>query len=355
MAAGGQGESVLLPITMIFAGCMSGIIAMEYVLKGDPQAGNLLSLTEILFVLLQSLPGRFECFRPKPFVAPFISHVQFTLLWSSMSILANYAFSYKISVTIFTLVRACNLIATVFVGRCFFGCRYNWMQLLCVCSVSVGIFMASTGEAKAISTPSASCAGCTDNPPVQSQTDSGVDAVDSLNVWAMGIAMLAFVQLLQGILGHIQSGFYKKFAHLAPKGELCDEYLFTSQIVALLPLMLLRENLGTAISSAVQSENAFMIPIPSRVLWLVLNCFANAVCLKGVFRTSSIVSPLTLTIILSVRKFLSIIVSVVWFENPWTVLHSVSVVLIFGGAFAYSQVPEGVMVQSEASSTKKAD
>jgi UDP-xylose/UDP-N-acetylglucosamine transporter B4 len=319
---------------------------MEYVLKGDPKAGNLLSLTEILFVLLQSLPGRFAGFRPKALVAPLISHLQFTLLWSTMSILANYAFSYKISVTIFTLVRSCNLIATVLLGRLFFGCRYNWMQIICVLSVSMGIFMASMGEAKTISSPSSSCTDCSNAPPPQSAAARG-EAQDSLSVWAVGIAMLAFVQLLQGVLGHVQSGFYKRYADLAPRGELCDEYLFTSQIVALVPLMLMREDLGAAISSAINSESALLVPAPSRVVWLLLNCIANAVCLKGVFRTSSIVSPLALTIILSVRKFLSIIVSIVWFKNPWTALHSVAVVLIFGGAFAYSQAPEGVRDKAE--------
>jgi len=321
---------------------MSGTIAMEYVLKGDPKAGNLLSLTEILFVLLQSLPGRFAGFRPKPLVAPFITHLQFTLLWSTMSILANYAFSYKISVTIFVLVRSCNVIATVLLGKLFFGCRYNWIQIVCVLSVSIGIFMASMGEARAVGAPSLGCADCSDTQSFQPDASTENKAHDSLHVWAVGIAMLAFVQLLQGILGHIQSGFYKNYANLASKSELCDEYLFTSQIVALVPLTLMWEDLGAAISAAIASEKALLGPLPSRIVWLILNCFANAVCLKGVFRTSSIVSPLTLTIILSVRKFLSIIFSVVWFRNSWTALHSMAVVLIFGGAFAYSQAPEGV-------------
>jgi len=203
-------------------------------------------------------------------------------------------------------------------------------------AVSVGVFLASMGEAKAISSPSANCVGCSDAPPANAVAEDD----GSLSVWATGIAMLAFAQFLQGVLGHTQAGFYKKYADLAPKGELCDEYLFASQVVALFPLFFLRENITTAAVSALQSPPMPFAPVPSRIGWLIVNCFANMICLKGVFRTSSIVSPLTLTIVLSVRKFLSVIVSIVWFSNPWTHWHSVSIVLIFGGAFAYSQAPE---------------
>ena len=38
----------------------------------------------------------------------------------------------------------------------------------------------------------------------------------------------------------------------------------------------------------------------------LLNNVAQTICLKGVFRASASVSPLALTIILSVRKFLSV-------------------------------------------------
>lgn len=39
----------------------------------------------------------------------------------------------------------------------------------------------------------------------------------------------------------------------------------------------------------------------------LLNNVAQTICLKGVFRASATVSPLALTIILSVRKFLSVV------------------------------------------------
>merc|ERR1712174_33421 len=97
-----------------------------------------------------------------------------------------------------------------------------------------------------------------------------------------------------------------------------------------------------AVRSAISSDPVPLLPvhIPSRIAWLFLNNVSQVVCLKGVFRASAALSPLALTIVLSVRKFLSVGFSILWFGNPWIFLHSVATVLIFGGAFAYSQVEE---------------
>jgi UDP-xylose/UDP-N-acetylglucosamine transporter B4 len=342
----------LVPVGMVFGGCMFAIFAMEFVLKGDPNSGNLLTLSAVLMVLFQSIPGRVQsvagAFRPKPLAAPLKSHMLFALLWVTMSVLANYSFAYKISVPIFTLVRSCNIIATVFLGWLIFGERYSMWQLVCVSAVSVGIFLASAGELMTL-TPvqPAACLDChtpsrIDPRDVDAGSDSSDPNSNEIATWFIGIAMLAFVQLTQGALGHIQAGFYKRYKDLAPKNELCDEYLFTSHVAALLPFLWMREDIIAATRSAFLSEPVpfLPVPVPSRVAWLLINNVSQTICLKGVFRTSASFSALSLTIILSVRKFFSVLVSIVWFSNPWTVFHSIATVLIFGGAFAYSQVPQ---------------
>eukprot|EP00913_Durusdinium_trenchii_P024175 g22697.t1 len=149
-------------------------------------------------------------------------------------------------------------------------------------------------------------------------------------------------------LGNVQSNYYRIYKDLAPKNELCDEFLFTSHIVALAPLFFLKEDIMAAAESAWFSEPLPLVPVPSRLAWLFINNVSQTICLKGVFRTSACVSPLALTIILSVRKFLSVVVSIVIFSNPWTILHSIATVLIFGGAFAYSQAPEARTAPAKA-------
>eukprot|EP00930_Biecheleria_cincta_P049478 TRINITY_DN34678_c0_g1_i1.p1 TRINITY_DN34678_c0_g1~~TRINITY_DN34678_c0_g1_i1.p1 ORF type:complete len:399 (-),score=51.67 TRINITY_DN34678_c0_g1_i1:41-1237(-) len=339
-------DGVSLSVGMIFAGCMLNVITTEYVLKGDPLAGNLLTLTEIAMVLVQKVPKRLSTVHKygfKPFVTPLTSHVQFTVLWSLMSVLANFAFAYKISIPIFTLIRSCNMIATVVLGWLCFKQRYTCIQLLCVVVVSVGIFLASLGEAMTLKkgVSSGSCTSCSQPSPPNSdaQLAGETEQEDELAIWLVGIGILAFVQLVQGLLGHIQSRFYKIYSNLASKDDLIDEFMFTSQIVALSPFLFMRNDIGAAAEGALNSDLVLGF-CPSRIAWIILGSIAQSVCLRGVFKTSAVVSPLTLTIVLSVRKFLTVIFSVLWFDNPWSHWHSIATLLIFGGVFAYSQAPD---------------
>ncbi|CAJ1345158.1 unnamed protein product, partial [Effrenium voratum] len=140
--------SAMLPFAMVFGGCMSAVIAMEYVLKANPKAGNLLSISEFAFVLVQSFPGRVDKAGLRPLRMPLQSHLHHAVLWVSMSVLANVAFGFNISVPIHTLFRSCNVIASVLLGYLVFGQLYSLKQLVCVLLITVGIFLGSVGDAK---------------------------------------------------------------------------------------------------------------------------------------------------------------------------------------------------------------
>lgn len=344
----------LAPFVMVFAGCMGAIVAMEYVLTADPNAGNLLTFTEFLFVFLQSIPGRLEpgTFRCRPLLASWTSHAMHGVLWTSMSILANYVFAFKISVPIHTLFRSCNVIASVIIGFLLFQQRYSVKQLVCVLFITVGIFCASIGDAQKFMGSSQSCVDCNHAPNVSTPSEHLADGegnstaavaednAQDLAIWATGIAMLVFVQMLQGSLGHLQAIYYKRFEERGPRGELADEFLFTSHVLAFLPVLVLWEDILMASHRALASPPVSeLLPVPRAIVWLILNNVFQVVCIKGVFRLVAHYEPLTVNITLSVRKFLSVLFSTIWFGNPWTHLHSAATVLIFGGVFAYSQVP----------------
>lgn len=344
----GQGKP-LLPFFMVFGGCMSSVIFMEYVLQGDPDAGNLLNATEFVFVLVQSIPGRLQPgtfsrgLRFRPFVAPWISHVQHALLWVSMSTLANYVFSFNIRIPIHTLFRSCNVIASVILGRLLFSQRYTLRQLVCVVVITVGIFLGSVGDAKkfaaAGSAPSTTCVDCGTASGAASAT-AGDGTWTELGKWSAGIAMLVCVQMLQATLGHVQAVLYRRYQKQGSREELSDEYLFTSHVASLLMILVLWSDIERSGRAALATPAvASWCPIPSRIGWMLLNNLGQLACIKGVFRLSAYYSPLTMNVTLSIRKFGSVLCSALWFGNPWTNLHSTGAVLIFGGVFAYSQSP----------------
>ncbi|CAJ1425568.1 unnamed protein product [Effrenium voratum] len=320
--------SAMLPFAMVFGGCMSAVIAMEYVLKANPKAGNLLSISEFAFVLVQSFPGRVDKAGLRPLRMPLQSHLHHAVLWVSMSVLANVAFGFNISVPIHTLFRSCNVIASVLLGYLVFGQLYSLKQLVCVLLITVGIFLGSVGDAKQFF-----CTDCGGLP-------GAAHGEEGFLRWSFGILLLVFVQLLQGFLGHTQAMLYRRHEGCGSKGELAEEFLFTSHVVSFLPFVFLWEDVAAAGRLAVASPPLFSwLPIPSQILFFTANNLCQLVCIKGVFRLSAHFSPLTVNITLSVRKFLSVVLSILWFGNPWTFLHSMATVTIFGGVFAYSQCP----------------
>mmetsp|Transcript_48648 Transcript_48648/g.122751 ORF Transcript_48648/g.122751 Transcript_48648/m.122751 type:complete len:357 (+) Transcript_48648:76-1146(+) len=331
-AAWGQpSDTPILPFIMVFGGCMSSIVFMEYVLKGDPEAGNFINATEFVFVLLQSIPGRLEpqTWRFRPLRATWLSHIQHAVLWVSMSTLANYVFAFNISVPIHTLFRSCNIIASLVLGFFFFGQRYSFRQIVFVLVITVGIFLASIGDAQKF----LSGATCNDCAPGSSSNMSS----EELGKWGVGIVMLVCVQLFQATLGHTQAVFYRRFQDKGSRDELADEYLFTSHIVSLLMILALWEDISRSARLAFATPVLHpLLPLPRRLAWMVLNNLTQLACIKGVFRLSANFSPLTVNVTLSVRKFLSVVLSAVWFGNPWTSLHSIATMMIFGGVFAYS-------------------
>ncbi len=77
------------------------------------------------------------------------------------------------------------------------------------------------------------------------------------------------------------------------------------------------------------------------ILWFLaaLNVLTQYICIAGVYSLQPVVSPLTLNIVLTVRKFLSLLLSIVAFQNTFTAAHWVGAALVLGGASVYGILP----------------
>lgn len=299
---------------------MSSIVSMEYILKYDDNAGNLVTCTEFVFVLLQCLPqyvivsSRGACLKPRK--ASDLSHLVHGVVWVTMSVLVNVAYGYNISVPIHTLFRSCNIVSSVIVGWLCFRETYKLSQLLSVALVTAGIFLATVGDATVLCTQCENgLLGALYNP------DQG------MLIWATGIAILLLVLSMQAFLGHLQRIFYDRYPNTS------EEYMFFSHMYALIPTFLMTQGLMGSLSKLSASPPfASWLPVPTGLMWLLANNVTQSVCIRGVFALSSVVSPLSVNLTLTVRKFSSVVFSVIWFRNPWTAFHSVATVCIFGGS-----------------------
>ena len=54
-------------------------------------------------------------------------------------------------------------------------------------------------------------------------------------------------------------------------------------------------------------------------------------------------SSLTVTLVLTLRKFGSLVFSLVYFKNPFTVAHWVGTIMVFLGTLIFTEVPQKVV------------
>lgn len=155
-----------------------------------------------------------------------------------------------------------------------------------------------------------------------------MESQQGLPPFSTGLAILFIAQVLSAIMGLYTEETYKEY------GPHWKENLFYSHLLALplfipfLPSMR-RQFLQLAASTPLglpTSERLSNLPpdlrkgldsihIPSQLAYLVMNVLTQYACIRGVNLLASAASALTVTIVLNVRKLVSLLLSIWLFGN----------------------------------------
>lgn len=85
--------------------------------------------------------------------------------------------------------------------------------------------------------------------------------------------------------------------------------------------------------------------LPTLWCYLLGNVSTQWVCSRGVFTLIGSTDALTTTLVITLRKFISLVLSIFYFGNPFTLQHWIGSILVFLGTYLYSLKPK----QSEQS------
>lgn len=260
-----------------------------------------------------------------------------------------------------TIFRSASLMVTLTLGALVFKHKYSRLQIFSCLLLTVGVLLATWADAQAKAASSASSTATTSaccgngasidaRPESAAATAAGADGGDggavlgsggaqqsdvSLWTWLFGVASLTFALVLSAVLGHVQSLAYKLH------GDAWEENLFYSHAFPL-PFFLL---FWSDISAHFQAwQTAPLIPVSwlglhfelSLTAMLVINVLFQYLCIRGVFLLQNVAGALTCTFVLTLRKFLSLLFSIYYFNNPFTTHHVVGTALVFFGAILYS-------------------
>lgn len=222
------------------------------------------------------------------------------------------------------IFRAGSLIANMIMGIIILRKRYEFSKYLSVFMISVGIVLCTIVSGSNVKS-----------------TQVNVDAVeqDSVTVlfwWGVGIALLTVALFISARMGLYQEVLYKRY------GKYPDEALFYTHLLPLPFFFLLYQNIydHTVIAT---STPVFTLPLvefdlPIQWIYLIANVLTQYLCISSVYVLTTECSSLTVTLIVTLRKFVSLLFSIVYFRNPFTNFHWIGTILVFLGTIIFTEV-----------------
>ncbi|XP_029553071.1 UDP-xylose and UDP-N-acetylglucosamine transporter isoform X2 [Salmo trutta] len=274
--------NTIFAVLLVFVGCCSNVVFLETLVREFPGCGNIVTFAQFAFIALEGFIFETNFGRKKPAIPMSQCDQQ---LCSQLQ--HRYAFAHDLQISM----------------------------------VSLGIFICTIMSAKQV------------NVGTKGSDDQGVYAFLH---WLIGIAMLTFALLMSARMGIFQETLYKQY------GKHSKEALFYNHCLPLPGFLLLSSDIYNHCVLFSQSTPV-EVPVIGQavpVLWLylLLNVITQYVCIRSVFILTTECASLTVTLVVTLRKFLSLIISILFFKNPFTAWHWVGTGVVFLGTLIYTEV-----------------
>uniref|UniRef100_A0A8C8C291 Solute carrier family 35 member B4 n=1 Tax=Oncorhynchus tshawytscha TaxID=74940 RepID=A0A8C8C291_ONCTS len=318
--------STIFAVLLVFVGCCSNVVFLETLVREFPGCGNIVTFAQFAFIALEGFIFETNFGRKKPAI-PMSNYVIMVTMFFTVSVINNYALNFNIAMPLHMIFRSEVLkLCTVS-----FPCRYSMSKYLSVAMVSLGIFICTIMSAKQV------------NVGTKGSDDQGVYAFLH---WLIGIAMLTFALLMSARMGIFQETLYKQY------GKHSKEALFYNHCLPLPGFLLLSSDIynhGVLFSQSTPVEVPVIgQAVPVLWLYLLLNVITQYVCIRGVFILTTECASLTVTLVVTLRKFISLIISILFFKNPFTTWHWVGTGVVFLGTLIYTEVWTSIYVVKKA-------
>lgn len=319
--------SAALAIVMVFVGCCTNVVFLELLVKIDPGSGNLITFLQFLFIALEGFINTSKCGTVKPRIG-LRDYLILVAMFFVASVANNYAFDFNIPMPLHMIFRAGSLIANMIMGIVILRKRYAFSKYLSVGMISAGIVLCTIISGKDVKS---------------TQTVENAEQDDPVTVffwWAVGIALLTLALFVSARMGIYQEVLYKRY------GKHPKEALFYTHLLPLPFFLLLTNNIWDHLKIANASE-LYDVPVLNfavPIMWVYLlgNVLTQYLCISSVYVLTTECSSLTVTLVVTLRKFVSLLFSIVYFSNPFTIYHWIGTLLVFTGTIIFTEVIDKV-------------
>lgn len=325
----------MFAVVLVFVGCCSNVVFLELLVRDFPGCGNIVTFAQFVFIALEGFIFETNFGRKKPAI-PVSNYVIMVTMFFTVSVINNYTLNFNIAMPLHMIFRSGSLIANMILGIIILKKRYSTSKYLSIALVSAGIFICTIMSAKQVNLSS------------EGSEDQGFYAFMR---WLIGIGMLTFALLMSARMGIFQETLYKKY------GKHSKEALFYNHCLPLPGFLLLSTDIYNHCILFSQSTPVLIpvvgLSVPIMWIYLLINVITQYVCIRGVFILTTECASLTVTLVVTLRKFLSLIFSIIYFQNPFTTWHWVGTAVVFVGTLLYAEVWSSVQVALRGPDTKE--
>ncbi|XP_035676303.1 UDP-xylose and UDP-N-acetylglucosamine transporter-like [Branchiostoma floridae] len=309
-------------IGLVFAGCCSNVFFLELLVTEHPGAGNIVTFAQFLVIAVDGFFFTTNFCRKKP-VIPISKYAMMVTMFFTVSVVNNYALNFHIPMPLHMIFRAGSLIANMMLGIILLKKSYKPTKYVAVLMITAGIFTCTYMSAQSMGAE-------------KEDVDTEDGGIVQFLWWLLGIAMLTFALFMSARMGIYQEVLYSQY------GKHPKEALFYNHALPLPAFLPLAGDIYRHAVLFSQSE-PIMIPllevgVPKMWFFLLMNCITQYVCIRGVFILTTECASLTVTLIITLRKFVSLILSIFYFQNPFTVYHWFGTSLVFGGTLLFVDI-----------------
>ncbi|XP_031838444.1 ER GDP-fucose transporter [Nomia melanderi] len=313
-----------IAIACVFIGCCSNVVFLELLVKEDPGSGNLITFSQFLFISFEGFLFTSKCGTVKPNIGIKDYFVLVTMFFLT-NVCNNYAFDFNIPMPLHMIFRAGSLIANMIMGIIILKKKYVFSKYLSVLMITLGIAICTIISSKEIKS-------------LQAKNVEQVPTTpwEDFFWWALGISLLTIALFISARMGIYQEELHKKY------GKNAMEALYYTHLLPLPFFLTLIPNIWEHFAYAVTSEplkiSMLNMHVPKLIVYLIGNVLTQYMCISSVFVLTTECTSLTVTLVLTLRKFLSLIFSIIYFQNPFTIYHWIGTILVFVGTVIFTEI-----------------
>ncbi|VDD86042.1 unnamed protein product [Enterobius vermicularis] len=314
-------------------GCLGSMYFVESIAQEQPGSMNLLTFSTFLFISLEGLFFTSKFFTVQNKI-PLRGYLPTMGMFFFVNVINNQALNFHVPVPLHIIFRSGSLLASLVMTKLLQGRQYSLRKYFSVIMITVGIIICT------LATSSLQASLYRGLIILRNYCkSSGMDAEQAARhykEWLIGVGMLVTVLVASAYLGICQENMYRKY------GKHTREAMFYVHATSM-PLFALMGNdimKFVRIFSSSSPVNIVGFNIPHMWLYLAGACVLQWVCIRFVYLMNAELQSLSVTLVVTLRKFISLLISIIWFRNPFTVAHWFGAFLVFSGTLLFADIWE---------------